>query len=804
MMKSTFFSNKMGRGSFIKALTVFLFVQMTWLTAVAQIVPTGITVSPNIPDDAATFPEGVAWYKLTIAQERFVLSYTAGQEFIPLTSTAFDATDAQLWCITGDQANGYRIYNKAAGPGKILSAASSIPGDGGLIYSTLKDIAAATAQGQSSRWDFYASNSISGATSFYLAQHGIAGHKMNNRSGKLAHWKNNQDAGSSFIFTRFASHFAYYINEIRPIASQTSTAGYVGSYTTEQFNTLNAKLTAVDNAPDNTDLQNDLITYYNSLTPIAITAGQTYILKNKHYGRYMAATNEANKKIVADVHRDENGMHQLWTFDHVSGRNYKVYNAALGAYVRYIRTESEVFQTVLPPAYTSESDMTLEAGTSFATWTIRNKNGRGCLHERDNHDVVAWETASATSWYIIPYTASNATEIAAIKDSVLKASKYQYYTNKVGGHSTQGITPLLTAWTAMQNNFSEGKAGFLSALLQARTAERTMPNPNKTYHLRNITGRYAMDFANHNKVGSSNSAPTTGDDVLLKTYAFVPTTDGAYKIINVKKGQYARAFGARETELPTTTDFNAAGNYAIIPHLDEPGTVGILDKTANDASHRYWHTAGDGRLVRWEMFNNNSLWYFEEEPTIDQVIVDDKRFVTYASGSKKTKPQNATLYKATLNGTNNWVTLTAIDQATLPANTGVIVKKDTRGSVFFINAANNANAPAITDNNLVGVTTRTQLPDNAYVLAVLSGNTPEFYAVTPGLYIPAHRAYLRLPASSTAAESLSVVFTDNGITNITSAAANKAADVYYDLMGRKVTEPKQGIYILNGKKVYIQ
>ena len=96
-----------------------------------------------------------------------------------------------------------------------------------------------------------------------------------------------------------------------------------------------------------------------------------------------------------------------------------------------------------------------------------------------------------------------------------------------------------------------------------------------------------------------------------------------------------------------------------------------------------------------------------------------------------------------------------------------------------------------------------------YRYMVKSGTTvPMFYRYTDGSSIGAGKAYLQIPLEwlpLSPMESISFRFDDGETTDI-DEVTEKDADttVYYDLNGRIVTNPVKGIYIVNGKKVYVE
>ena len=149
------------------------------------------------------------------------------------------------------------------------------------------------------------------------------------------------------------------------------------------------------------------------------------------------------------------------------------------------------------------------------------------------------------------------------------------------------------------------------------------------------------------------------------------------------------------------------------------------------------------------------------------------------------------------------VTLTRITD--VPANTGIVVK----------GAADTYNVPVgqgetVVANMLTGVTTSTVLNKVSgdytnFILAKKNG-VLGFYVVADGTTLGAHKAYLPLPTAKlpTATSRIALSFDDNGTDGIEQIVCGENDGTFYDLQGRRVAKPTHGLYILNGKKVFIK
>lgn len=143
---------------------------------------------------------------------------------------------------------------------------------------------------------------------------------------------------------------------------------------------------------------------------------------------------------------------------------------------------------------------------------------------------------------------------------------------------------------------------------------------------------------------------------------------------------------------------------------------------------------------------------------------------------------------------------------TIPAATGVVLKA-AAGEYTF--AASQEAGEVDTDNLLKGSDEATLTTGGAvyYKLSLNKAgdaNSVGFYygaadgaAFTNG----AHKAYLALPAASGVRAFLFNGNTTTGIQNVTS---NNAATQVYDLQGRRVQSAQKGLYIINGKKVFVK
>ena len=143
--------------------------------------------------------------------------------------------------------------------------------------------------------------------------------------------------------------------------------------------------------------------------------------------------------------------------------------------------------------------------------------------------------------------------------------------------------------------------------------------------------------------------------------------------------------------------------------------------------------------------------------------------------------------------------LTSIEGNKVAANTGMILYKKNGGLVRIPFTTDNTDAIS---NSLIGTATGAVVdPSNAYVLANKSQGVG-FYKLASAQAIAANKAYLTIAAGARGF----IGFGESETTSIIDVRS-KTEDIrreFFDLSGRKVIQPKKGLYIVNGEKVIIK
>ena len=156
------------------------------------------------------------------------------------------------------------------------------------------------------------------------------------------------------------------------------------------------------------------------------------------------------------------------------------------------------------------------------------------------------------------------------------------------------------------------------------------------------------------------------------------------------------------------------------------------------------------------------------------------------------------------------VTVAEGDKATvsevtdIPANQGVVLVSETAAATATLTLGTaSANC---TGNKLSGTNPRITISDkNNYYIFGNGGNGVGFYHPN-STTLKENRAYLPASAVAVSGGSMGFALDFGGInTGIEAAIQTDAANAaYYDLSGRRVMRPTKGIYVKNGRKVYVK
>lgn len=184
----------------------------------------------------------------------------------------------------------------------------------------------------------------------------------------------------------------------------------------------------------------------------------------------------------------------------------------------------------------------------------------------------------------------------------------------------------------------------------------------------------------------------------------------------------------------------------------------------------------------------------------ETVSVSEAGYATYATNYNVEVPEdeNVKVMTVTVNKDNSTITLNEIPaNNVIPAGTGILVKAAQGNHDFVVTSTEGTK---LENNSLIAATTDETSDGATYFALTKIGEKVGFALVANGVVIPASKAYLKVPAESTA----KFFGLDGEATGINSVKTAKADGAYYTLEGVKTTKPVKGLYIHNGKKIVVK
>ncbi len=359
---------------------------------------------------------------------------------------------------------------------------------------------------------------------------------------------------------------------------------------------------------------------------------------------------------------------------------------------------------------------------------------------------------------------------------------------------------------------------------------------NAFYRIRSInkvkeTHRY---FSTENATASTDGSVTTAANItrLGTTDKLVPQlwklestgTSLQYKLYNANLGQYVANVTNTASITSTTSDGSGAGVAELTLRTSSFSDTSNFETNDSKSfflmkinSHRINACGGADQATISDYTDNHdddagNYWRFFKVTEVPVTISADAGWASVCMPFAVTLPEGteAKAYKAASasNGTMKLAELTG----TIPANTGFLLCKDGGGEVTLTISAESGTD--VGTNKLSGATAKREgfTGGTNYFLALNSAGKAAFLQSGSTLTtVPCNKAYLPKTqidnTSSTSSATLNFAFDDGQTTGIDTAAQNaeSRAVKYYDLSGRRVLFPTNGIFVTDkGEKVFVK
>lgn len=369
-----------------------------------------------------------------------------------------------------------------------------------------------------------------------------------------------------------------------------------------------------------------------------------------------------------------------------------------------------------------------------------------------------------------------------------------------------------------------------------------MPEDGKAYVIRNVHPNGATYMLTSGYEGTNPKLPTASSDVTNANIFICRVVTGGYVFVNAEHGKYM-LFHGKSGNYPLSEDgFSLAYSDDNILKINSQtgkrfGTLSIAGlRTEWQTGNKAYGTmtinkngsmdanGGESNAAYGDPWS--SLFIFEEvavkdyainKPTHTPVkkdenpllsgIGDNQTISTFSAPYATVMPEGVTAYYAQKAYNGNTLYLTAMEEGlALPAGQGVILIGSDVNAAAIVPATTEELADINKDNNFFKSSAAgdVTMGDNDYILAKGEQGIG-IYKAKKDTKLKAGKAYLSFE-NAQQAKSFVMQFggTPTGIENTLLGTPN-AHDAIYDLSGRRVnTITKGGLYIVNGKKVFIK
>ena len=282
----------------------------------------------SIAPTAEGFHPETRWQLLTIKNQ--YLYYTNDNTNIRVQEPIF-YDDKYWWAFSINEDGSFTIYNKAAGPTKVLAAGAMSGNNGG---STFPRFVASDniPEGQIAKWNFLESTYYTDKKGFYIYRGNAKNEKMNLR-GDLAFWTGGQDGGSTFwISTANTAALKVKVKE-----QQDARTGYIGVMINDGSNSEYSEfIDKLNNATTPEDIQ-DAINYAgNAQNVYTFDPDKFYRLQNVMRGGVLQINTQsgANYKKLTQSTMNKTNANMLWKVETIDGieNGVKLYHVNAGEY----------------------------------------------------------------------------------------------------------------------------------------------------------------------------------------------------------------------------------------------------------------------------------------------------------------------------------------------------------------------------------------------------------------------------------------------------------------------------------------
>ncbi len=515
----------------------------------------------------------------------------------------------------------------------------------------------------------------------------------------------------------------------------------------------------------------------------------------------------------------------LYAFDALE--NGKTYNIT-GIYQQYNSTKeimprsaADIVEVVVttPSISVSPASANVSASSAEGTLTIAYENLS--IRDMTDFDVQFYDAndqelngQNAPSWIQV--------EVAEQDQNIGEGYVVSYTVNANSGEARTAYFKIY----ALDNNADE----VYSNLVTVTQAAYVNPNAKYNWVLTDladltstdvfvIVGNNGYNYALPHNNGTSSSPSAVSVTVVNNTLSNMPDDNLQWNISgNATDGYVFYPNGSTTTWLYCTnsnTGVRVGTGDAKHFTLSDEGYLTTTETTDqrfigiyNNTDWRCYKKTNTGDIAS-NISGQTFKFYKRVAVTNKTVTIDNEHYATLYHGNNLIVPAGVVAQTVAVSS-EGVLTVTDIAEEgdVIPALTGVLLYAAESNNTSYTFTGTSDAAESVGTNNLTGVLTNQTVIETGYVFYKLADGADGlgfYYDVNGGASINANagKAFLRVPAAN--AHNIRGFVLNGAVTGIGDVATQQQiTEPAYDLQGRRVNTPKNGLYIVNGKKVLVK
>ncbi len=793
-------------------------ISLLLLTLFAIVGGSKLSAQTYTVSDAPTdgkWAENTHWYTIKNVQSGGYVSinssYTDADGNMLLSVTTAPTTPEAYWCVVKD-GDGVKFYNYFAGTSKVLGMTGSQADARANMYD-----ATSTSSDVTTTFYYVAAKYDNVDYNAFRNTSGSGGQYWNKRGNYLAYWDNSTwdnnslvtGSGSSYAFTEV---YTYYTTEVNSaVSGWTTYADKVLGHTTEQINTLKASIPTTEPSTNDEKISAakkmmEALNTFNASSFVMPEANKHYALKNAYYNTYLympvQESSVPSEMLFSSADAKLHGKadltlkSQIWTVEESNGTFY-IKNAEFDKKLSGTPGTSVAF------GYSNE-------GTAYTLYPFDDSNDKlygttaigiegqqyGKMHLDRSNNLVAWETAKASSWYFI--------EVSDEEYNALKNAETALY-EKWGAALPVTNEAYTSALAAYNENATAENLAALKSAVKACSYIRV-----KSMHTSTTSGQTSntLGTSTDGTKGQSWDYSESNAGLIWQVYPIYNggTNTVSTKLLNLNTGKCLSTVpgDSRNTASMETIANGATYTFTKQTSGDYEGGFAIKD---GSGGQMYCET--NGNINKWHE-SARAFWYVTLATSLDVPLttVGEKAYATVYLPFAVSSVSDATAYKGANSADETRVDMTEVSK--LAAKNGYLLVGEPSDTAKL---SLTGEALTETDNILTGTLTALTLTDDTRSQYRVFGRTSADDATTLGFNTPAaslttlaaNKAFITESSANTSAAKLAISFNGNvdGIDATTLDTPATDAPIY-DLSGRRVLKATKGLYIKGGKKILVK